>query len=105
MASGPLSDLGRTARGRRQRPFVGSEPTGKVRPRIDGEVCLDTDKAVRLAFRCRQAPALITSCLRRKRFHVAEAGQKDDPGFEIVGIWRMSARQSLVRLQSNERYR
>ncbi len=45
-------------------------------------------KAVRLAFCCRQPPALITSYLRRNRFPVAEAGQKHDPGFKIVGILR-----------------
>jgi hypothetical protein len=35
---------------------------------------------------CRQPPALITSCLRRKRFPVAEAGQKHNPGHQATGI-------------------
>ena len=42
--------------------------------------------AARLAFRCRQ----ITSCLRRRRFFVARAGQRRETGSKIVEIWRMS---------------
>jgi hypothetical protein len=57
--------------------------------RGDGEVCLIRTNAVRLAFRCRQPPASIV-----------EAGQKHDPGFETVGICRMSGNRYDLRTSS-----
>jgi hypothetical protein len=43
----------------------------------------------------RSTAALIALCLRRRRFAVAEADQKRDPGLETAGIWRMSVKNPM----------
>jgi hypothetical protein len=82
----PIADHATTE----HRPRRHERRRGRSQHAAIGKCALIRTNAVHLAFHCRQTPDLITSCLRRNRFLVAEAGQKHDPGFEIVGIWQMS---------------
>jgi hypothetical protein len=49
------------------------------------------------ALRCRQPPASIASCPRRRQFVVARADQEGDPDSKQPGIWRMSGKASLKK--------
>ena len=67
-------------------PALGmNERRGHVRQATTGEVCRGAGKATRSALLCRQPPAWITSCLRRRQSFVARADQRRDPGVETAG--------------------
>ena len=78
------------------RPATGPTCAGMTRALVQmrrtarGEVCADLGKRGAFCVSVWLTAALIVLCLRRRRFAVAQADQKRDPGLETAGIWRMS---------------
>jgi hypothetical protein len=66
-------------------PAPGMTSASQVHRAMSGEVCLGQAKRRVLASGRRQPPASMALCSRQRRFAIAQAGQKRDPGLETAG--------------------
>jgi hypothetical protein len=61
-----------------------------MRPATRGEASLDAGKAVRVSVRCRQPPASIASCPRRRDLPLPKTVKRAITTSKLPEIWRKS---------------